>query len=89
MTRIDATAPPLPSRDPQALRKVAGQLESVFVTEMFKAMRATIPEGGPMNGGAGEEIFTSMMDGHLAETVPQGWSRGIAAAVAKQLGATK
>lgn len=87
MTRIDAT-PPTPAtvdREPQRLRAVAAQLEGVFVTEMFKAMRATVPDDGA-TGGAGEQIFTSMMDGHVAESVPQGWNRGIAAAILKQLG---
>ncbi|MBI2406700.1 MAG: rod-binding protein [Gemmatimonadetes bacterium] len=91
MTRIDATvsrdasmAPP--TRDPRPLRDVAGQLEGVFVTEMFKAMRATVPDGGLASGGTGEEIFTGMMDGHVAATVPTAWSRGIAAAIARQLG---
>jgi flagellar protein FlgJ len=88
MIRINAAAPPAApaDRDPQALRKVADQLEAVFVTEMFKAMRAAVPEGGLGNGGAGEEIFTSMMDAHIAESSPRHGARGIAAAITRQLG---
>lgn len=67
------------------LKKVARQLEGVFVEQLFKAMRETVPEGGLYNGGAGEEIFTSMMDQHLAGEVPNDWERGLGAALYRQL----
>lgn len=67
------------------LRKTAQQLEGLFVEQLFQAMRETVPEGGVLDGGAGEEMFRGMMDQHLAEQVPQGWERGLGAAIYRQL----
>lgn len=67
------------------LRKVAQQLEGAFVEQLFKAMRETVPEGGLTNGGSGEEIFSSLMDQHLATEVPTQWESGLGAALVRQL----
>lgn len=67
------------------LRHVARELEGVFVQEMFKAMRATVPEVGPFGGGAGEEMFTAMLDGEIATRAPARWERGLAEALYRQL----
>ena len=67
------------------LRHVARELEGVFVQEMFKAMRASVPEAGPFGGGAGEEMFTAMLDGEIATRAPARWERGLAEALYRQL----
>lgn len=67
------------------LRQVARQLEGVFVEHLFKAMRETVPEGGIVDGGAGEEIFSGLMDQHLSERVPAQWERGLGSALYRQL----
>lgn len=68
------------------LRKVAQQLEGMFVQQMFKAMRETVPQQeGIVSGGTGEELFTSLMDQHLAAETPKHWEGGLAAAVYRQL----
>lgn len=79
-----ATAPAADRGD--KLRGVARQLEGVFVQELFKAMRETVPTGeGIVSGGAGEDVFTSLMDQHLAAETPKHWQRGLAEAVYRQL----
>ena len=55
------------------LRGTARQLQSVFVEQMFKAMRDTIPEDGTFSGGQGESMFRSLLDQHVAESVPAQW----------------
>ena len=68
------------------LRDAARQLEGVFVQELFKAMRATVPQGeGIVSGGSGEEMFTAMLDQHLATTAPNRWEGGIGDALYRQL----
>jgi flagellar protein FlgJ len=57
----------------QKLRGTAQQLQGVFVEQLFKAMRATVPDDGMFSGGQGEEVFRGMMDQHLAELVPSQW----------------
>ena len=75
-----------PAEDKDAkLRKVAKDLEGVFVAELFKAMRETVPQDGLTNGGMGEDIFTSMLDQHLAPQVGDGWQGGVGEALYRQL----
>lgn len=69
----------------EKLRKVAKDLEGVFVAELFKAMRETVPQDGLTNGGMGEDVFTSMLDQHLAPQVGDGWQGGIGEALYRQL----
>ena len=84
---IDALSsrPAAPSpRDP--LRQAAQQLEGVFVAQLFKAMRATVPQQeGIVSGGTGEDIFTGLMDEHLAAETPKRWEGGLAEALYRQL----
>ena len=69
------------------LRTAAQQLEGVFVEQLFKAMRDTIPEGGLVDGGNGEEMFSGMLDQHLSDATAAGWSGGIGDALYRQLSA--
>lgn len=74
------------STDPDAtLRQAARQLEGVFVQHLFAAMRETVPSGGLVDGGSGEDIFNSMLDNHLADQLAEDWDRGLGAAVYRQL----
>ena len=71
---IGRVARPNPRATPtEKLRGTARQLQSVFVEQMFKAMRDTIPEDGAFSGGPGEEMFRSLLDSHVAESVPSQW----------------
>ena len=89
MTRIQSVAPagtaPTPSPEEQKLRAVTKQLEGVFVQQLFKAMRETVPQDGLTDGGAGEEIFTGLMDEKIATHVPDHWERGIGESLYRQL----
>ncbi len=59
------------ARDDARLRQAARQLTGVFAQQLFKAMRATVPEGeGIVSGGSGESMFTGMLDEHLAGAAP-------------------
>ena len=75
-----------PSPEEAKLRKTAQQLEGVFVQQFYKAMRETVPQGeGAVDGGSGEEMFTGLMDEHLAADTPTQWAHGLAAAAYRQL----
>lgn len=76
---------PAATSDEARLRKTAQQLEGVFVEQLFKAMRETVPEGGLLDGGAGEEIFTGLLDQQMAAEVPADWESGLGAALYRQL----
>jgi flagellar protein FlgJ len=57
----------------------------VFVQQLFKAMRETVPKDGFTDGGAGEDIFTGLMDEKIATHVPAHWDRGIGESLYRQL----
>jgi peptidoglycan hydrolase FlgJ len=71
---------------PTKLKKAAQQLEGMFVQQLYKAMRDTVPQQeGIVSGGAGEDIFTGLMDQHLAAETPKHWGGGLADALYRQL----
>jgi Rod binding domain-containing protein len=74
-------------RDTRAnkLQNTARQLEGVFVLQMLKAMRATVPKGGVTEASNGEETFTSMLDQKIADKIPAQWKHGLTDALTKQL----
>ncbi|HEX6631118.1 MAG TPA: rod-binding protein [Gemmatimonadaceae bacterium] len=87
MTAPIGKAAPPPSSDAERLRQTARDLEGVFVEQLFKAMRETVPQGGGViDGGSGEEMFTGMLDQHLSAEAPTRWQQhGLAEALYRQL----
>jgi flagellar protein FlgJ len=74
------------SPEDQKLRDVVRQLEGVFTEQLFKAMRETVPkDDGIVSGGSGEEIFTGLLDQHLAADTPTQWQNGLGEALYRQL----
>ena len=73
------------SRDAK-LKQAAQNLEGMFVQQLFKAMRETVPEQeGFVSGGAGEDIFTGLLDQHLAAETPKHWEGGLSDALYRQM----
>lgn len=88
MQSASAPAAPLSAKDQRdaTLMKSASQLEGMFVQQLYKAMRETVPQQeGIVSGGAGEDIFTGLLDQHLAAETPKQWEHGIAQALYRQL----
>jgi len=84
-TGTTRTVPGLdPERDTK-LRKASTQLEGSFVQQMFKAMRDTVPTDGAFGGGAGEDMFTGLLDEHVAADTPTQWHHGLGEAIYRQL----
>jgi flagellar protein FlgJ len=80
-TAAATTRPP----DDARLRRAAEQFEGMFVRQMFAAMRATVPNDGVVSGGQGEELFTSLMDEHIADSAPARGHRGFAAQIVESM----
>lgn len=78
------TDPAAAARDAK-LHKVSQQLEGVFVQQMYKSMRETVPTGGFADGGAGEEMFTGLLDERIAADTPQEWKHGLSESIYRQL----
>jgi len=67
------------------LRKAAAEVEGVFMQQLFKAMRATVPAGGLFDGGTGEDMFTGMLDEHVANVAAARQKHGLGEALYRQL----
>ena len=83
-----ATATPPAATDPRdaKLKAAAQQLEGMFVQQLYKAMRETVPQQeGIVSGGAGEDIFTGLLDQHLAAETPKHWEGGLSDAIYRQM----
>ena len=51
----------------EELKQVVGEFTSIFLNQMFKSMRSTIPEGGMIDGGFAEDVFTDMYDKEISK----------------------
>ena len=70
--------------DQQRLNKACSAFESLFIHYMLKEMRATVNKSGLMDGGQGEEIYTSMLDARLAENLAERGGIGLASILMRQ-----
>jgi flagellar protein FlgJ len=78
---VDALRSGRISGDEARLRAASDALEGAFYQELFKAMRETVPESGLVDGGGGEEAFTTLMDQHLSEVAASRNEGGIGQAL--------
>jgi len=89
-TILSATAPKLDkidqkARDLESLRQSTREFEAIFVNEMFKAMRKTIPEGGLFEKDMSTDIYQEMIDMELARSSSDGDGLGLGKAMFDQL----
>ena len=76
---------PAPAAPAEALRRAAHDLEGVFVNQLFKAMRETVPQDGIFSTDPGQDLFTGMLDERLAQLYGQRAHGGIGDALYRQL----
>ncbi|WP_315710347.1 flagellar assembly peptidoglycan hydrolase FlgJ [Brenneria uluponensis] len=72
------------SNDPEGLKKVAHQVESLFVNMMLKSMRSALPQDGLFNSDQ-TRLYTSMYDQQIAQDI-SAKGLGLADMMVKQLG---
>ena len=51
----------------EELKGVVSKFTSIFLKQMFKSMRSTIPEDGMIDGGFAEDVFTDMYDKEISK----------------------
>lgn len=73
------------TKDLESLRESSREFETLFVMEMFKAMRKAVPEGGLFEKNSSTEMFQEMLDMETAKATTQGKGIGIAEAMYKQM----
>lgn len=73
------------SKSDAEAKKVAGQFESMIVSQMFKAMWQTVPES-PLFGHANEQaIYKDMLNQAIADSIQEGPGLGVRDVVLKDI----
>jgi len=71
------------------LRKACQDMESLFVHQLLKEMRATIPKSDLFGKSHARDIYTGMLDGRLAQEIAQNRGLGLSALLMQQLGGSE
>ncbi len=77
--RIQLAPQRIAAKNQDPLYKACQEFESMFINEIFKSMRRTIPQGTLLETGMAEDIFQGMMDEEMAKEAAKKNSFGLAA----------
>lgn len=82
-TPIGASAPVDPRRQ---LRAACHELEGFFTRQLLESMRDTVPDD-PLteDDSSGEEMYTALLDDHLASQAGQRSANGLGEALYRQM----
>ena len=67
------------------IKKVAKDFEALLIGEIFKVMRKSIHKSKLTDGGFGEKIFESMLDGEISKSLAQRDMLGISRMLEREL----
>lgn len=71
--------------DSERTKEVLQEFEHVFINQLLKEMRKTVPEGGLLEKSSRRQYFEEMFDDHLAGEMAKSGQFGIAKQMAEQL----
>ncbi|MFH1982214.1 MAG: rod-binding protein [Pseudomonadota bacterium] len=72
-------------RSPDELKRVCQEMESLFINQLLKEMRQSIPKGGLFEENNAEEMFKGMHDEALAGQIAGSGGLGLARVLMAQL----
>ena len=72
-------------QNPEKLKEAAQQFEAIFIQQMYKEMRKTIPEDGLIQRGNADDIYTQLQDLEAAKVTAQQGGIGLAEMMIQQL----
>ena len=73
------------TKELEDLRSSCREFEAIYVMEMYKSMRKTVPDSGMFKKGMAEEVYREMIDMELAKKTAAGDGMGIGKAMYDQL----
>ena len=83
---VSGAGGPLVDVQVKKLRKAATDLQGMFIQQLFKTMRESVPkDSGIVEQTQGEEMFTGLMDERLAADTGTRWHRGLGDAIYRAL----
>ncbi len=72
-------------RDLKSLRESSREFETIYLNEMFKAMRKAVPDGGLIEKDSASEMYQEMLDGETAKAAASGKGLGLGQAMFEQM----
>jgi flagellar protein FlgJ len=72
-------------QDPEKLKGLVQEFEAIFIQQMYKEMRNTIPDDGLMPRTNAEDTFVQMQDLEVAKATARQGGIGLAEMMMKQL----
>ena len=73
------------SKNLLSLRKSCRDFEAIYVQEMYKAMRKTVPDGGIGEKDMANGLYKEMLDMEMAKATAAGKGTGIGEAMYQQM----
>ena len=74
------------AKELQSLRHACREFEAIYVNEMYKSMRKTVPESDVFGKkGMAEDVYREMLDMEMARQTAAGDGMGIGKAMYQQL----
>lgn len=67
------------------LRQACQDFEAIFLTYLFKRMRATLPEGGFLAESREQRLFHELLDEHMAVRMAESGRTGLAETMYRQI----
>lgn len=67
------------------LRSKCSEFEAIFVNQMLKGMRSTVPQDGFLPTSSGEEAFRDLMDAEISKQMATTGNIGIGESLFRQL----
>jgi flagellar protein FlgJ len=68
---------PASGKDEAKLKQACRDFEAIFISDMMKKMRKTVPESGLISGGRAEEIFRDMRDDEISKDMSKSGGIGL------------
>jgi Rod binding domain-containing protein len=84
MDRLQKQAESGEYKDEKELRALADQFEAIFVNQLMKSMRATLPKDGMLQSFSGD-MYESMFDQEVSGEMSKGKGMGLADVLYAQL----
>ncbi len=78
-------APNKRGQDPEKLRGATQQFEAVFIQQIFKEMRNTIPNDGLLQRGNAEDVFNQLQDAEVAKVMSERGGIGLSELMLQEL----
>lgn len=73
------------NKELQKLRKTCRDFEAVYINEMYKAMRKTVPDSGLFEKDTASELYKDMLDMEMAKATAAGKGLGIGETMYQQM----